>query len=717
VGELFDIEETMSIEADDIIKCVGKYFNKTRQEWVPIKTIAQKLYGDVNKEDIIHSIAESKPEFFAINKAKLKLKEDGTIRFNEIGNNTSTTEVYSLGGLQDAIDNYIQHLSPTRLTVTNVELISQYKDEYLYKFKVKYSGELFISTETPVEYLEPGTSTLTGYVAHYDEDDESLYITLRYKVNNIEPKSNAWLRLWDDRVWNCLKNIIDLYFSELPKSLNWLKRSQIGSKENIVNGTDEMLGRLFETPNVPFTKLLWGPPGSGKTYQIAQYAMELLKRNHDRKEKILLVAPSNLAADAIALELIKHKDFDHQVANKKIIRFGYPKLDEILMEGRILGTSRDDTKDNIASLIRKKPKNPTAEESAKFQSRLHSLLRKLKEGVEEEVHSATILITTLNTVLMNESIGILDMEWNTVIVDELSMVNTAFLVPFLGIDAKHTLLCGDPMQLAPIYKESHSNSKWITNNIFDFAKLNSENIHYEIDERYLLLRSQRRCVLKIWNSVKGSYQHVHSNVNHPNSNLIQRFLSPSNDETPISILDTSNFPFLPENAEGTKSESKTGFIRSDCKKHGSTWANKPTARIAVALIRKLNNEAIESGLEISIGVITPYRGQAKEIRKYFKCEWNNNLEKKPNVRIGTIHAFQGSEADVIIFDLCDGKPRSNPGSLLLGDTGQRLFTVGITRTRSKLIFIGDREWLNSNKSKHFAWNKFFDNRRPPSFEI
>ena len=56
--------------------------------------------------------------------------------------------------------------------------------------------------------------------------------------------------------------------------------------------------------------------------------------------------------------------------------------------------------------------------------------------------------------------------------------------------------------------------------------------------------------------------------------------------------------------------------------------------------------------------------------------------------MGTVHAFQGSEADVVIWDLVDtihnaiGKPYQ-------GDTGNRLTNVAITRARGKLVLIGD----------------------------
>jgi superfamily I DNA and/or RNA helicase len=67
--------------------------------------------------------------------------------------------------------------------------------------------------------------------------------------------------------------------------------------------------------------------------------------------------------------------------------------------------------------------------------------------------------------------------------------------------------------------------------------------------------------------------------------------------------------------------------------------------------------------------------------------------------VGTIHQFQGSEADVIIFDLVDGPGRPDLGRLLTGDTGIRLINVMITRARGKLILLLNRRWTRDHMKR------------------
>ena len=99
----------------------------------------------------------------------------------------------------------------------------------------------------------------------------------------------------------------------------------------------------------------------------------------------------------------------------------------------------------------------------------------------------------------------------------------------------------------------------------------------------------------------------------------------------------------------------------------------------------------------SIGVITPYTGQVSLLKSLFsKREYNTDFQDR--VKIGTVHTFQGSECDVIIFDMVDclkfekGK-NVYPGKIYAGEQGEQLLNVAISRARHKLIVICDPEYL------------------------
>ena len=97
---------------------------------------------------------------------------------------------------------------------------------------------------------------------------------------------------------------------------------------------------------------------------------------------------------------------------------------------------------------------------------------------------------------------------------------------------------------------------------------------------------------------------------------------------------------------------------------------------------------------IQIGLITPYRAQVSLLKHLLK-DMKLTSDQADRIKIGTVHAFQGAEANVIIWDMVD--TRNHPiGKLYRGDTGNRLTNVAISRAQGKLVLIGDPEaFLNA----------------------
>ena len=113
------------------------------------------------------------------------------------------------------------------------------------------------------------------------------------------------------------------------------------------------------------------------------------------------------------------------------------------------------------------------------------------------------------------------------------------------------------------------------------------------------------------------------------------------------------------------------------------------------LVDLFSNEKEE---RFSIGVITPYRGQVSLLKALF-IQKEYDLAFQNRVKIGTVHTFQGSECDVIIFDMVDcskfEKGNAYPGKLYEGEQGEQLLNVAISRARHKLIVICDPEYMDS----------------------
>ena len=76
------------------------------------------------------------------------------------------------------------------------------------------------------------------------------------------------------------------------------------------------------------------------------------------------------------------------------------------------------------------------------------------------------------------------------------------------------------------------------------------------------------------------------------------------------------------------------------------------------------------------------------------------MDFQERVKIVTVHTFQGSECDVIIFDMVDCSKfekgqKTYFGKIYAGEQGEQLLNVAISRAKHKLIVVCDPDYLSS----------------------
>jgi len=130
--------------------------------------------------------------------------------------------------------------------------------------------------------------------------------------------------------------------------------------------------------------------------------------------------------------------------------------------------------------------------------------------------------------------------------------------------------------------------------------------------------------------------------------------------------------------------------------------NPVSAKTVLEILTKLDSYSdlfVEGGYEI--GVITGYGKQAE----YLSAEIENfnfkNLSLTKNLTVATVDSFQGSEKDIIIYDIVrSGKSEDDTGLGFL-EMPNRI-NVALTRVTRLLVVVGDAEYvLNVNPS--FRW--------------
>ena len=123
----------------------------------------------------------------------------------------------------------------------------------------------------------------------------------------------------------------------------------------------------------------------------------------------------------------------------------------------------------------------------------------------------------------------------------------------------------------------------------------------------------------------------------------------------------------------------------------------------------LKSESAQNGLnfknEEKVGVITPYAAQTRLVRAIIQDYRQNNSTA---ISCATVHQFQGSERNVVVFDAVESYPFVKPGWLVAkNDNGSvlRLINVALTRARCKFITLANTRFWN-NKF-HETQNTYF----------
>src|SRR5699024_1184700 len=86
---------------------------------------------------------------------------------------------------------------------------------------------------------------------------------------------------------------------------------------------------------------------------------------------------------------------------------------------------------------------------------------------------------------------------------------------------------------------------------------------------------------------------------------------------------------------------------------------------------------------VSIGIISPFRGQVELIKKAVLRVFSQETIQQHQIEIGTAHTFQGDERDVMLMSWAIAANSHSQSLMFLQKPN--LFNVAITRARKRLI--------------------------------
>lgn len=336
-------------------------------------------------------------------------------------------------------------------------------------------------------------------------------------------------------------------------------------------------------------EFIFGPPGTGKTYYLAEEIIRLIKNSEGGK--ILVLTPTNKAADVLAAKIL---DKDAGCADW-LIRFG----------------TTDDER---------------LERDGIFREKTFDIL-----NLKQSVTVTTIARFPYDFFMPpNKRLFLRDLNWDYIIIDEASMIPlVSILLPLYKKTPKKFIIAGDPFQIEPVIAVN----LWKGENIYTLVNLNSFADTKTTPHDYPVkrLEIQYRSIPEIGEVFsRFAYSGI---LNHHRNSAAQRPLHLDN-WLEIRALNIIKFPVK-------KYES---IYR--CKRLNNSPYQIYSALFSFEFVRMLSRKIAEnnSNENFKIGVIAPYRAQAEIISKLFAAA---AMPASVAVQVGTIHGFQGDECDII----------------------------------------------------------------------
>ncbi|MFF0529415.1 DEAD/DEAH box helicase [Nocardia amikacinitolerans] len=435
----------------------------------------------------------------------------------------------------------------------------------------------------------------------------------------------------------------------------------------------------------PRVTWLWGPPGTGKTTTLAALLGELL----DDGKSVLLTAPTNAAVDVALKALLSRRP---GFAVGELARIG------LTDDPALLGLRAPVVLDEIAAAAGAEPARRLVEvraSLAELRERAHAVdgksvelqaltrkiadlsefrqgLEKLVQDVRDQViRDAKLIACTTHQVLLRD---LHRKHFDTVVIDEASMVTAAMAMLVAGAGEGHTVIAGDFRQLPPIVQATTSEAReWLGLSVFEKSGMAEAVRTGRPPANMVALNQQHRMRRQIGDAI-GEAFYPEARLRTAASVHKRPARTMPADQPQLVVVDT------------------TGLLAPVARRGGSASRyNLMHAQLAANAIRQAGRDASEPA---SLGLISPFASQASLLQSLAPAN-------DPRLLASTVHRFQGGETDVVVYDTVDSTGSSfTPHRWFtethMGSEGARLLNVAMSRAREQAILLADMFFLRQN---------------------
>jgi len=566
--------------------------------------------------------------------------------------------------------------------VSSCDNISTQDGQYIYKANlvVEEGDDPHFSEGMPFDFRNPET-IYTCEVVEFDYANAILFfssirpIHVTYDsrvVSDATMNTIALMKLLQEISFQKIDETVPLhkFLNNTTKNLSTVRHGAYPAYLDGILSRDESQFKAFKASLDKDITFIWGPPGTGKSYTLSAIIMAL----HQMKgERTAVCCLSNVAVDQLVNKVVDIIEVhEPEMPRGEFYRAGRTQ-DQKLINTEFLfpDDSRARSLRLVIKLLNNKIENYRKEnlqysdEAIKVKAKIKDSREQLKEHTDYLINQVKVVFSTISNFVLNPRLK--DAVFDNLIVDEASMLAQPQLIALARKVTKRIILVGDFQQLSPI---TTAGVPILRNSVFRLCGIDIEHTDHPALHQLL---NQRRSNPKLVDIINHSF-------------YADRLVAQNNKNNPI----VARAPY--SGCVVGMSSVLDGAVRFT---KGGTRQNTANADAVINLLDLYNAQEEET---FSIGVITPYTGQVSLLKARF-IERGYDTDFQDRVKIGTVHTFQGSECDVIIFDMVDcskfekGK-KTYFGRIYAGEQGEQLLNVAISRARHKLIVVCDPEYIS-----------------------
>ena len=580
---------------------------------------------------------------------------------------------------------YLQTVGAKHQRIFDGRRIDSQTIPYLYTFRSE--DELYLPNGTQITlWLRDGNFDSPGLVIHCEKYELMLQsdLDLGDKVPSLEISAEPWelLEALQERLGDLRK-----MKSVIATSLICNGRKAIDHGNYKIKIGQETAVRLSKIQPITF---VWGPPGTGKTQTLASIALEHINMGH----RVLMLSHSNVSVDGAILRV--HK-LAPNLAPGTLLRYGYPRQKELLDHEYLTSYKAALLKHPNLMLERKNLMEEQSNLSRSSQRygeisvRLSEIRKKILAAEKQLVMSAKFVATTISKTVVDGALH--RIPFDVVLFDEASMAYIPQIAYAASLAKKHFVCLGDFRQLPPIVQSGDTSP--LNDDIFDYCGITAA-VDSGTNHTWLcMLNTQYRMHPYIADFVS---QTMYNNLLH---------------SAPVMMQNRQDIAQLtPAPGHAMAFADLTEFMNVCIKTDDQSRLNILIALLSFAL-------AIESAKTHKVGIITPYRAQSRLLHAMSQdvADDTSSSSLKP-ISGATVHQFQGSEMDVIIYDAVDCYRMTCPSKLLTSTTNNlanRLFNVALTRAKGKFVCVANISYFeNKNLSRNLIFRRLIKTQKQKS---